>query len=303
MTTAVPTPPPASHTAADRRSRRRVGENWSTEAPLDEWRRVEVDGRGRAAGLDLCAHNLRGTLPPELGSMMRRIRGCLAAALVTVAWSFGCGHGGTPETWSLAARQPLQRDPVRIWPACRTAATATTWARCRGLPPPPHDPGRFSCGAALTRKASLTWTPPSSSLPRPRFQARSAPIGSLDRPPTVANSSPSTSRCLRWPTATAVRRSSSSSRCSRGGPRHSPASPSPARVPPPRSTPTPTVPWPFYSIRVTGQVRGILRDLPQADADISPRPSSGSRQSRRALQPWDSRCRSLESVKTRQLAT
>ena len=101
MTTAVPTPPPASHTAADRRSRRRVGENWSTEAPLDEWRGVEVDGRGRAAGLDLCAHNLRGTLPPELGSMMRRIRGCLAAALVTVAWSFGCGHGGTPESWSL----------------------------------------------------------------------------------------------------------------------------------------------------------------------------------------------------------
>ena len=103
MTIAVPTPPPPSHTTADRRSRRRVGENWLTEAPLDEWRGVEMDDRGGVAGLDLCASNLRGTLPAELGSMMRRIRGCLSAALVTVAGSFGCGHGGTPETWSMEA--------------------------------------------------------------------------------------------------------------------------------------------------------------------------------------------------------
>ena len=102
MTTAVPTPPPPSHTTADRRSRRRVGENWLTEAPLDEWRGVEGDGRGRVVGLDLYANNPSGTHPPELGSMMRRIRGFLSAALVTIAWSFGCGHGGTPETWSLA---------------------------------------------------------------------------------------------------------------------------------------------------------------------------------------------------------
>ena len=47
----------------------------------------------------------------------------------------------------------------------------------------------------------------------------------------------------------------------------------------------------------SGQVRGILRDLPQTDA-AAPRPSSGSRQSRLALQPWDSRCRCLESQKT-----
>ena len=65
MTTAVPTPPPPSHTAADGRSRRRVGENWLTEAPLDEWRRVEVHGRERVVGLDLYANNLSGTLPPN----------------------------------------------------------------------------------------------------------------------------------------------------------------------------------------------------------------------------------------------
>ena len=101
MTTAVPTPPPPSRAAADRRSRRRVGENWLTEAPFDEWRGIEVRDRRRIAGLDLYANNLSGTLPPERGSMMRRIRGFLSAALVIVAWSFGCGHGGTPEIWSL----------------------------------------------------------------------------------------------------------------------------------------------------------------------------------------------------------
>ena len=47
----------------------------------------------------------------------------------------------------------------------------------------------------------------------------------------------------------------------------------------------------------TGQVRGILRDMPQEDR--AARPSSRYRQSRRALQPRDSRSRGVGPVTAR----
>lgn len=41
--------------------------NWLTDAPLDQWYGIEVDGEGRVIGLKLDANQLSGPIPPELG--------------------------------------------------------------------------------------------------------------------------------------------------------------------------------------------------------------------------------------------
>ena len=43
--------------------------NWLTDAPLGEWRGVEVDDRGRVVELRLWDNGLAGRLPPELGDL------------------------------------------------------------------------------------------------------------------------------------------------------------------------------------------------------------------------------------------
>ena len=43
--------------------------NWLTDAPLGEWRGVEVDERGRVVELRLWDNGLAGRLPPELGDL------------------------------------------------------------------------------------------------------------------------------------------------------------------------------------------------------------------------------------------
>ncbi len=43
--------------------------NWLTDAPLGEWRGVEVDDRGRVVELRLWDNELAGRLPPELGDL------------------------------------------------------------------------------------------------------------------------------------------------------------------------------------------------------------------------------------------
>ncbi len=45
--------------------------NWLTNAPLDEWHGVSVDGAGSVTALVLEDNNLTGTIPPELGNFAR----------------------------------------------------------------------------------------------------------------------------------------------------------------------------------------------------------------------------------------
>ena len=45
--------------------------NWLTDAPLGEWRGVEVNDRGRVVGLRLQDNALAGPIPPELGDLAR----------------------------------------------------------------------------------------------------------------------------------------------------------------------------------------------------------------------------------------
>ena len=44
--------------------------NWLTDAPLDEWRGVEVDDQGRVVELRLWDNGLAGPIPPELGELV-----------------------------------------------------------------------------------------------------------------------------------------------------------------------------------------------------------------------------------------
>ena len=44
-------------------------ENWSTDAPLDQWEGVVTDSVGRVMWLTLPNNGLKGTLPPELGDL------------------------------------------------------------------------------------------------------------------------------------------------------------------------------------------------------------------------------------------
>ena len=44
--------------------------NWLTDAPLEEWRGVEVDDQGRVVELRLWDNGLAGRLPPELGDLV-----------------------------------------------------------------------------------------------------------------------------------------------------------------------------------------------------------------------------------------
>ena len=43
--------------------------NWLSDAPLDEWRGVRVDGEGRVIGLSLSDNRLSGSIPAELGNL------------------------------------------------------------------------------------------------------------------------------------------------------------------------------------------------------------------------------------------
>ena len=43
--------------------------NWLTDAPLGEWRGVEVDDQGRVVELRLWDNGLAGPIPPELGEL------------------------------------------------------------------------------------------------------------------------------------------------------------------------------------------------------------------------------------------
>ena len=44
-------------------------DNWVSEAPLDEWYSVTVDGNGRVIELSLFENQLSGEIPPELGNL------------------------------------------------------------------------------------------------------------------------------------------------------------------------------------------------------------------------------------------
>ena len=46
-------------------------DNWLTDAPLEEWHGVGVDGEGRVTYLDLSDNGLTGLIPPELGDLSR----------------------------------------------------------------------------------------------------------------------------------------------------------------------------------------------------------------------------------------
>lgn len=46
-----------------------INEKWLTDAPLDQWHGVSVDGDGRVVGLHFLNNNLTGVIPPELGSL------------------------------------------------------------------------------------------------------------------------------------------------------------------------------------------------------------------------------------------
>ncbi len=47
----------------------KVSDNWLTDAPLDQWHGVAVDGEGRVVRLHFLDNNLTGAIPPELGDM------------------------------------------------------------------------------------------------------------------------------------------------------------------------------------------------------------------------------------------
>ena len=47
--------------------------NWLTEAPLEQWHGIRVDDAGRVVEIDLRINNLRGFIPPEIGSLDRLV--------------------------------------------------------------------------------------------------------------------------------------------------------------------------------------------------------------------------------------
>ena len=61
----------------------RVGENWLTDRPLEEWHGVEVDGSGRVTRLHLQSNYLTGPIPPELVSLTNLISLDLSANELT----------------------------------------------------------------------------------------------------------------------------------------------------------------------------------------------------------------------------
>ena len=46
-----------------------IGRSWLSDAPLGEWYGVRTDSNGRVTQLDLSGNQLRGNLPPEIGSL------------------------------------------------------------------------------------------------------------------------------------------------------------------------------------------------------------------------------------------
>ena len=47
--------------------------NWLTDARLEEWYGIQVDGTGRVVEINLRGNNLRGFIPPEIGSLDRLV--------------------------------------------------------------------------------------------------------------------------------------------------------------------------------------------------------------------------------------
>ena len=43
--------------------------NWATDAPLDQWYGIQVDGDGRVIGIDMHENGITGVLPPELAAL------------------------------------------------------------------------------------------------------------------------------------------------------------------------------------------------------------------------------------------
>ena len=48
-------------------------ENWLTDASLGSWYGVTIDDRGRVIELDLSHNGLSGTIPPELGDLIKLV--------------------------------------------------------------------------------------------------------------------------------------------------------------------------------------------------------------------------------------
>ena len=71
--------------------------NWLSDAPLESWRGVDVDGEGRVTRLLLGRNNLVGSIPPELGSLSHLSTLFLAYANLTGAIPAELGSLGNLE--------------------------------------------------------------------------------------------------------------------------------------------------------------------------------------------------------------
>ena len=82
-------------------------DNWLTDAPLEDWYGVEVDGRGRVSRLSLSANSLTGPIPPELGN------------LANLGWLYLAYNSLTgpipPELGNLAGLMDLFLDHNNLW--------------------------------------------------------------------------------------------------------------------------------------------------------------------------------------------
>ncbi len=67
-------------------------ENWLTDAPLDDWFGVSVDGEGRVTQINLPDNGLSGALPPELGELSTLERLVLGSNRLTGAIPPGLGN-------------------------------------------------------------------------------------------------------------------------------------------------------------------------------------------------------------------
>ena len=109
--------------------------NWLTDAPLAEWRGVEVDDQGRVVELHLWDNGLAGRLPPEFGELV-----ALGIPALERQRAHGRDSAGTERpvlhsrTWrSMATASPASSRPNSA--ASRRsrsyASRTTTWqARC-----------------------------------------------------------------------------------------------------------------------------------------------------------------------------
>ena len=80
--------------------------NWSADRPMTEWGGVTVEGTpSRVTALDISAHQLSGTIPPELGSLSDLTRLKLVANRLTGAIPAELGNLGNLEVLSLGWNQ------------------------------------------------------------------------------------------------------------------------------------------------------------------------------------------------------